>query len=303
MQLVGIVGANLVKVLWRHGARDVKLAGPITIEFRHLLRHDMMEHEIDRRFRIVPVVLVPVQLDHRARLPVRQHVGAIRKQVAGAGERIAVLADRAAMHRERARVGQKAQQIRGRSHQRDDERAIVGRRDAELARFEFSCDDAGSVDDIAELGRIKRGRIGIDEPPQAEHEVCRRDGIPVRPAGLGPNAKRVGQAVLRNIPAFRCGRDHLAGCVIAHKALADVPQHIRSLHAATLLWVEGFGLGGQRTIQRRRIGLRHPVIVAAIAAGAQHDRGTCQCHEDRWQRSSCLHGLSRVRRFSRAGAS
>ena len=140
------------------------------------------------------------------------------------------------------------------------------------------------------------------EAPQAINEVFRRDRVAIRPARIRADSEGVGKAVRRDLPAFRRGRDHRAAGVVAHQALADVAQHVGRLHAAALLRVEGFRFGRQSPVQYRGIAQLVATAIASAAAG-EHDRNACQRREDRRQQSSCLHGLSRIRPFSRAGAS
>ena len=77
MQLVGELFANLGKVIGWNDGRRLQFAGTVAVEFRHLLRNDVVPHDVDRRIRRVPVLLVAVQLEQRSGLPPQQHIGAV----------------------------------------------------------------------------------------------------------------------------------------------------------------------------------------------------------------------------------
>src|SRR5690606_39677632 len=68
-KLAGVRFAHTRERLRRHVAGDMKFSGAIAIQFDSRLRDEVMADAIDRCRTIVPVVLVSLELDQGAELP------------------------------------------------------------------------------------------------------------------------------------------------------------------------------------------------------------------------------------------
>ncbi len=77
----------------------------------------------------------------------------------------------------------------------------------------------------------------------------------------------VPEAVIRHFPAFRGGRNQLAGRRIADEAFAQVAQHIGGLEAARLVVIERFRIGGQAALQSVGRAGRLVCLAAGVQAG------------------------------------
>ena len=64
MQLVRILLTHFCKAVRWHDVCDIQLARAITIQLRHLLRYHVIPHFVDRRSRIIPVLLVATQCQY-----------------------------------------------------------------------------------------------------------------------------------------------------------------------------------------------------------------------------------------------
>ena len=126
MQLLAVFFAHLRKAVGRYRAGYMQLTGAVAIQFRAVLHDHMVVDGIDRRPRIVPVVLVAPQGNDGARHPGLKPVRTVRYQLARSREAVTVLSDRARMDGERARMRHQADQVRCLLHEPEHDGPLVG---------------------------------------------------------------------------------------------------------------------------------------------------------------------------------
>ena len=194
---------------------------------------------------------VAAQLDHRAQHPVLEDVGAVADEIAGPGKLRAVLLDRAPVHRQRRRVGQQLQEVGRDPGQSDFQVPITERVDAERIDGEIAGNDRRDILYHRQCFRVVRRRLGIDETPQAEHEVVCRHRVPVGPARLLAEEKFVAQPVVGNRPALgHAGHQRAVGCV-AQQAFEQIPLHRVRLRRPCQMRIDRFGFLPEAALERR----------------------------------------------------
>ncbi len=162
----------------------MQLARAVAIEFDHRFRRHVMPYPVDRGIPVVPVIGVARDLDIRPDLPGIELVRTVRHEIAGACVLVAVHFDRGPVHREHARMGEHADEVRGGSRQRDSKLVDINGFDAQRMRWHFPADYLLRVDYRRNRLRIERGRRRVDEPAVTVDEVPGRHRISIRPAGI-----------------------------------------------------------------------------------------------------------------------
>ncbi len=95
-------------------------------------------------------------------------------------------------------MGERLQEVGRRRLERDLERLVVDRLDAELGGFAGG--NLGRIlDRILQIGVLGR-RLGVEQARERVDEVLRRHRLAVGPLGVGPQLERIDRAVIGDGP-------------------------------------------------------------------------------------------------------
>jgi len=156
---------------------------------------------------------------------------------------------------------EQAEEIGRRGFQRDLQRRIVDRPDAERVGLERAFVDLFAIlERIEEIGVLRAGRR-IEQTAEREDEIARADRVAVRPFRRA-QFERVDEAILADRPALGDSRGDFAFGIVGHEALEQIEQDVGFGNRRGLLWVErrrvaglaaaidhfggGWGRGGER---------------------------------------------------------
>lgn len=180
----------------------------------------------------------------RVRHELLQRVGAVRDPVLRLDEVLAELLYGRRMDRQPGLVRQQFEEIGGGPLQRDLERAIVGRPDAEvleLGAIARLVDLLGVADRVEDVG-VFCSRLRIDHAPERKDKIVRRDRVAIRPFGAGAQLECVAFAVRRHRPTFGDAGHNLTVDVVDHQAFGQVAQQMRLAHRRGLVRIERLGI-------------------------------------------------------------
>jgi hypothetical protein len=196
---------------------------------------------------------------------------------------VSVLLDGRPVHRQERVVAHLLHEPRLRGGQVDDERAVVGRLDADLVRERVAALLArvvvGCADDAVELVRVVGGEVGRDRPLPGPFEVLGGDGVAVRPLPVPTEMEGDGLPAVGHVPALGEARDRLQIVAQLHERVHDVEQDVGRGHVRREARIERRRLGPPRDrdhlVGRGRAG--RPARGAGASAAAVRAAAACRC--------------------------
>jgi hypothetical protein len=186
------------------------------------------------------------------RRPFLQHIGAVRHPVLGLGVIGAVLLHARLMHGIAGLVRQQLQEIRRRPLQRDLQRLVVDRPDAEvlqLRAFQLLVDLLRILDREKDVG-VFRASFRIDDAAEGENVVRRLEVVAVRPFGVGAQLEGVDCPVAGLLVALGDAIDDFALGVVDHQAVPQVARQMRLGDNAALLHIQRFRVAVVAAVER-----------------------------------------------------
>ena len=196
------------------------------------------------------------------------------------------------MHGRAALMGQELEEVGRRALERDLDRAVVDRLDAEVLelRARLALVDLLGVEDRIEDVGIFRAGVRVHDAAEGEDEVGRLHRVAVRPFRVAPEREAVDAAVVGDLVLLGHPRRDLAGAVVDEETFVEVAQDIGLVDRRGLVRIEGLGIGvvaavvgdlrrcRARERRRRHRGERerpepaHACLLALIAASLRRGR-------------------------------
>ncbi|VVT61878.1 hypothetical protein BOS5A_231146 [Bosea sp. EC-HK365B] len=234
----------MLDLVGRNVRRHLQLAGLEAAGGGGEVGRRIVDDRVDLDVRRVVEVLVLLQPDMRVRHELLQRVGAVRDPVLRLDKVLAEFLHGGRMDRQPGLVRQQFQEIGGGPLQRNLERALVDRLDAEVFELgAFAClvDLLGIEDGVEDVGVFRPG-LRIDHAPEREDEIIRRDRVAIRPFGVGAQLEAVALAVGRHRPALGDTGHDLAVDMVDHQAFGEIAQEMGFADRRGLVRIERFGI-------------------------------------------------------------
>ncbi|MNH07971.1 hypothetical protein D3C79_673740 [compost metagenome] len=223
----------------------MQLARAIAVVGRRLRDDLQVDHLVQHRMGIVPVVGIALGDQALVRGPLLECEGAVGDDVARLDPLMAKLLDDRLGRREGGVVGQGLQEEGDRVFQGDLQGVGIDRLDAERLWCLFALDDVTGVDHAGQLDEpgVVGGVLGVGRPLPAIDVIGRGDRLAVGPLGLGSELEGVDCAGAVQLVTERARGSQLAVAVQAIESLEQIVDDVAARALFCHLGIDGGGLG------------------------------------------------------------